>query len=1606
MKRGKVLHRLLCAMLVVVMLAAYAVPSYAADEPKIEFEQVDNQGLFDGTGVNAEAVPEKTQSQYADDDKVRVFIVLDEASALDAGYSTMNFALNDEAMAYSDTLEAQQETVIEMISDEVLDGEELEVNYQLSLITNAVSATVEYGQIEKIEAVDGVKAVYLEPVYELAETAAPDTITAGEMVGSYQTWTNGYTGAGTRIAIIDTGLDTDHPSFDAQAYLASLEEAAAAAGKTAADYDLLTAADIEAVLEELNVYERYYELTAEDLYYSEKVPFGFNYIDYDLNITHDYDSMGDHGTHVAGIAAANKYVPTAQEDGTVTYAPQAEGVVGIAPDAQLLVMKVFGAWGGAFSGDYMAAIEDALLLGADSVNLSLGSTNPGFTNDKYEGYSFVDEVFTKLVGSDTIVSISAGNDGAWGEYSELGANTVWDVSLDTVGSPGSYANALTVASVNNSGYTGMAVEFENNNLIYYNEVINGSNGTYSNQPMTTLDTNGDGTEYEYVLIEAIGEEADYEGIDVEGKVVLVYRGTTSFYQKHEVAEAMGAKALFVINNTEGVINMDLSSSTATIPCVSLLQTEGDAIIAGAQQHSVNDTVYYTGTVTVNSRPSTNYNHADGWKISDFSSWGVPGDLSLKPEITAPGGNIYSTLMDGAYGLMSGTSMAAPSVAGMSALVMQYIEENGLVEKTGLSARTLAQSLLMSTAETLMEGDMEYSPRRQGAGLANVGAATTTPSYILVGDAEGNDGKVKVELGDDPDRTGVYSFDFTIYNMSDETQSYAFDSSVLTEAVVDEVFIAESAYKLSPAVKYTVDQLESVLVYDFDQDGDVDVADADAMLAWINRSAAPKLSDAKLAAFDFDSDGDYDTNDVHLYLCYIAGTKDDVDVKATELTIAAGESATVAVTITLSDADRAYLDNYFTNGIYIDAFVYVDSAVDMSIPMLAFYGNWSDPSMFENVDFMAQEGYSYTYMYGYTNYLGFISAGDTEERFFMPNMYATDDQYIADRNAMSSLTGDMMASFNYTAIRNLAETWVEIVDAEDGTVYFSTGEPFASYSAFYYTNGGYWDATLSWADLFWTGTDAEGNPLPDETRTIVRLTGIPEYYVGTDKEQGNGVSIEIPVAIDNTAPEATKIAAVVEDNDITGIEMTVADNRYVAAIYLYNSDGDILGTYAVNQNEYAAETTVAMDVSEIEKDVIYASVIDYAGNATSYRVKISFQPDTEIASGIDISAESSRVLKGLTYQLSAEVYPEDLLTVEGVTWSTSDESIATVDENGLVTGVGVGNATITATTIAEPHLTASCEVEVFQLPGTDLRGFWADDWNGDFFTSTAYWTEFNTNDLTGIQKTSELLDGEFFAATVVGDKVVAGTRTHQGRTGYSDIYVFDPSNDYAAELKYEKVRWLTDMTYLPSVYGGKVAGSYAYNLNLLDMDTGVVVSLNLRDYLAGDYMIGVAYAYTEKDEETGVDIDYFYAITWTGKLYLIGLGNSPEDDGSELNYTLYAPQLITSIPWDAASVWYFNSLYYDKDTGYLYWASLENNGFWSTEVGVTMYAIEAATGTYYNIGSFPNEVLAVSGLFKESDLSAGVNTEAVDIELTAKTQTITAMTEAEMAALPELPELAD
>lgn len=104
-------------------------------------------------------------------------------------------------------------------------------------------------------------------------------------------------------------------------------------------------------------------------------------------------------------------------------------------------------------------------------------------------------------------------------------------------------------------------------------------------------------------------------------------------------------------------------------------------------------------------------------LSDFSSWGVTPDLKLKPEIAGVGGNIYSTrdpsIAGSNYGLMSGTSMATPQIAGAMAVLMQYLRQN-YPQYQEAELRQVAANLLMSTADPILDSNgLEALPERPG-----------------------------------------------------------------------------------------------------------------------------------------------------------------------------------------------------------------------------------------------------------------------------------------------------------------------------------------------------------------------------------------------------------------------------------------------------------------------------------------------------------------------------------------------------------------------------------------------------------------------------------------------------------------------------------------------------------------------------------------------------------------------------------------------------------------------------------------------------------------------------------------------------------------------------
>ena len=617
MKKKQVFRRLLSGVLAAAMtVTAIVVPTSANEGTKLNLTEVSSEGfLTRPTGDKLNEVEE--EEKYADTDVVRVSIFLDDASTIKAGFDIDTIATDKKAIAYRDTLKVKQEIAESKI--EKATSEDLDVVHNLTLAANVISANVKYGQIKDIEKISGVKTVVIENQYEAAKTVEnladdPNMSTSTNQIGSNVVWAEGYTGAGSKIAVIDTGIDTTHVSFDEGAYLYSLSLIAEEKGMTLDEYkatlNLLDAEYIEKVADQLNV-----KIDADKVNVSEKIPFAYNYVDGNYDVTHANDTQGEHGSHVEGIAAANKYIKVYNN----TYIPAISSVLvqGVAPDAQIITMKVFGSSGGAYDSDYMLAIEDAIVLGADAINLSLGSGMGGTSKHTNAVYQ---EIFENLSKSGAVVSISAGNAGHWADSaSTSGYLYADDVNAQTDGSPGSYTNAFTVASADNIGLTGEYFTIGETPVVY-------TQTDYTNKPLATL-----AGEQEYIYLDAVwnyeygtiisggGTEEEWAAIGdaVKGKIAVVSRGLNSFYQKAEIAVAAGAIGVIVYNNEAGSINMDLSGYTKDAPVVSITQAEGALFKENGTISE--DGKYYTGTINIEASVGATIVNTGFSTISSFSS---------------------------------------------------------------------------------------------------------------------------------------------------------------------------------------------------------------------------------------------------------------------------------------------------------------------------------------------------------------------------------------------------------------------------------------------------------------------------------------------------------------------------------------------------------------------------------------------------------------------------------------------------------------------------------------------------------------------------------------------------------------------------------------------------------------------------------------------------------------------------------------------------------------------------------------------------------------------------------------------------------------------------
>jgi lactocepin len=1480
----------LCVVLALVMLLSAGGGAFAADNSEdVQFRQVSSDAV--SASLLQDASAEQSTAETTDTkQEVRVSIVLKGNSAIEAGYSVQSIGKNTAAAQYRRQLVKTQEAVTQTIEKKT--GTDLDVQWNLTLTANLISADVKYGDIDKIKAAAGVKDVVLEAKYEPAADSASDgtaspqmTISTG-MTHMTQVWNSGYTGAGSRIAVIDTGLDTDHQSFSPDAFQYALEQDAKAAGRTVASYGLLSANEIASKLTQLNAYTKK-ATTASALYVNEKTAFGFNYIDADTDITHDNDSQGDHGSHVSGIAAANRFLK--QADGSMASAAEACSVVGNAPDAQLMVMKVFGKNGGAYDSDYMAAIEDAIVLGADSINLSLGTNTSGFaTAGVYQS------IMKKLEAAGSVVTVAAGNDGNWAEQatdkSYLGSGYLYteDAATDTIGSPGSYTNSLAVASVDNNGQisNGSIQEANSDGTKYaaaYSETL------YNNmKALSTLDTSsaGSGTEYDFVMIDGYCKAGDLDFLDVKGKILICQRGGgITFADKAAYAVSKGAAATIVYNNTSGTIGMDLTAYTSSEPAVSVTQSVGAALRQrAAQQTDAGNNVYYTGKLTVAAGRTTIAGTDSYDTMSSFSSWGTTGDLALKPEITAPGGTIYS--VDGStsatdrYKTNSGTSMAAPQVAGIAAVVQQYIRESGFGKGSGYSARQLAQSLLMSTAEPLKDKNGNYySVLQQGAGLVNGEGAISADSYIIM-DADATpsyaDGKVKAELGDDPEKTGSYTFSFRLFNTTAHDKVYQLSADVFSQ----DCFEAASADKAATTAAYM------------------------------------KTSTRTLASSASFSQGGVLSAD---------GT----------ITAPAKGSVTVTVQLSLAAAAKTWLNANFPNGTYLEAYVFAKPEADSegavssthSIPVLAFYGNWTDPSMFdgasykdgkvissyctENTTDSSRKPYIEIYQsnneasYG-TNHV-LLTAKDSSVNYALGgNPLIKDKAYWPERNAVRA--GASVKAWEYHQIRDSAERGYQVKDLTSGAVCTKVTEENQMLGGYYDKHSACWQCLpYTWNVGFTLPEIAEGDTLE------FSMWVLPEYYskgaLGAASVPGSGACLKTTAVMDNTAPTARQITY-----ENGSLNVTASDNNYIAAAVLYSADGKKVLSSTGSKEEIAkgAEAVYTLSAAGNTGNSWLIQVFDYAMNVSTYSVEV----------------KSSRIV------YSGVLIAYDL---EDGKWIRLDKNSG--KNSALTSGVRACQAAAMA---GGTVYTIAYNTELYSLSVSDLTAATLIGDVGANIVDLAY----NAADgcLYGVSDQSKLLriDRKTGRGTVLGSTPVQ-------------------TNTLACSA---------DGTFYSSQYGGGKV--YSYTLESAEQ-------ADLRYDINGDGVLNEADCQALLDVVTGTRTD-------CSGIDVDADGDVDTHDAAALFRKLPASsRLVAELPLRSQ---YLQAMEVDPSSGSLYWTSYCTEQIGSTKIGFSvLYEIDPDTGSYVRCCDAGNQLSGL--LIPDKDISSGFAPIGGTAALSAAAQTGTA-----------------
>ncbi len=1128
----KLATRVLCAVLTALLLVSFAPVASAVNSFK------------------KEVVASRLNFDIADNESVTAIVIFEGDSATEMVDKGFKKSLDSARK----TVASRQASIKSTIAKEY----KAEVLYSYDTLLNGASVKTSYGNLKKIEQMDGVSKVYLANKYSVPTTQiVPKAHIAAEVMGAVPYQSNG--GKGTVIAVLDTSFNKDH---EALSYYEGIEEA-------------ITANDVAAAQDKLN---------GKGVYLSKKIPFAYDYYDGDSDVM----STAQHGTACAAIAAGNN----------------GDDYYGTAPNAQILGMKVFpDDASGTDSGIYFAALEDAYILGANVISMSLGAQN-GFSHD----YELEDEVFGNIYATlrekGIFVVVAAGNEYSNGfannnflSFSGTDAVTYDYTDYGVVGTPSTYVGNMSVASMENPVYIANVISINGADGVSYYEYVDSSDpeinqgaGFFENFAGRTLD---------FVMVPGVGAAADFAGIDVNGKVAVVKRGDINFSEKLENSAKAGAIAMICYNNEDGMISMQLSEFP--IPAISVTKAVGEAFAAAVDSKV---------TVEAEMKVVSNENK---FLMSDFSSWGCTPDLQLKPQITGIGGMVTcaDSLTTDGYIAMSGTSMACPTVAGLIATFISCLGSDLYDEykEAGFIVDYIEDSLYSNAAIGFDQYGMPYSPRKQGTGLANLDFINGGFAYF---------DEPIANLGDDADKAGVYKFTTKVMGRPNTVIALESDYSF----VVADYLLDYTASGYGIYTDMTSDIIGAAITtdkesYTLDANGEAEIT----VTVTLNEEGRAYLEQFPNGTFvegyvHFTVDG----AESYLHTTFMGYYGDWTQAPALEK---------------------------YDWGDYVDALNFLATTVVDEVTGETYldYGYTPNDLLENNLGF--NEGYTAYWEYDeeYDEYFPALNY------YLGANGYdylAYDPSNMAFSTPMTDGTGAYSEMFMiYPALlRNVRHIIMTVSDAETGEVYFVDDTEYMIKNYYDINTGMYTPYSL----FYWDGTVADENGeyyyVPSGTVVDVKFETQLDYpgaELVTERE--------FQVTVDYTAP----VTAVEWDADSKQLAVNADDNHKLAAyiVYYYDAENETYESIDLVALNAVAEDTV-IDLSTYDFtgiDTFYVDVEDYAGNYVTYE----FTPETDYARMIgDVNEDGKISAKDAALVLQADVKLIELNKYDAIAANTTGE----------------------------------------------------------------------------------------------------------------------------------------------------------------------------------------------------------------------------------------------------------------------------------------------------------------------------------------------------------------